>query len=81
MKYKILDFYADWCQPCKMMKPMMDELEREYDVQKIDIDSEQSLTEKYGVMSIPTLVILGDGKELHRLQGVQSKKDIVKLLQ
>lgn len=81
MSIKILYYSAPWCQPCRMFGPIMDEVAKEYNVKKINIDEDNILTEKYGVMSIPTLVILKDGKEFKRLQGVQSKKDIVSLLQ
>lgn len=72
---KILDFYADWCPPCKMMEPVIEELAQEgYNIEKINIDTNQALAETYGVMSIPTFVIENDSKEIKRFTGVTPKE-------
>jgi thioredoxin 1 len=79
----VLDFWAEWCQPCKQMAPIIDQLEKEYpDVvfKKIDIDKEPEVTEKAGVMSVPTLVIEKDGEEVGRLVGNVGREKIVALL-
>jgi thioredoxin 1 len=73
----LVDFWADWCGPCRMLAPMIDQLADEYDgrvvVGKVNVDDEPELAQKYGVMSIPNIVILKDGKEVDRLVGVQPK--------
>lgn len=80
MALQLLDFYADWCGPCVVMNPVIEELERELkgnvEIKKIDVDQDQDEASKYGVMSIPTYLILKDGKEVERFVGVQSKEVI-----
>lgn len=80
---EILDFYADWCGPCQMMKPTMEEFEKthpEIKVTAINIDEQEELAEKYGVSSIPCIVVLKDGEEVNRAVGVQSLKKLEKLV-
>lgn len=79
---EILDFYADWCGPCQMMKPTMVEFEKahpEIKVTAINIDDDEAMAEKYGVSSIPCLVVLKDGEEVGRAVGVLSMKKMEKL--
>ena len=80
MSIQFIDFYADWCGPCVAMKPVLEELEKELadevEIKKIDVDEKQDEASKYGVMSIPTYLILEDGKEVHRFVGVTSKEVI-----
>lgn len=82
---KLLDLWASWCGPCKVMAPVIEELEKELagkvEVIKINVDEKPAEAQKYGVMSIPTYIILKDGKEIGRKIGVTSKSDLVKLLQ
>ena len=77
---KVLDFYADWCGPCQMLKPVLEQVEKEHpevEFEAINIDEQQELAEKYEVMSIPTLVILNDDGEIHEtLVGVKSRTEI-----
>ena len=73
----MVDFYADWCGPCRVMAPVIDELAAELAgkvlVGKVDVDANQQLAERYQVMSIPTLVVFRGGQVVERLSGVQSK--------
>ncbi|MDI9502796.1 MAG: thioredoxin [Tissierellia bacterium] len=73
----IVDFWATWCAPCRMMSPIMDELAKEAPddvlIAKVNVDQEQQLAQEHRVMSIPTLIIYKDGKELDRIVGVTSK--------
>jgi thioredoxin 1 len=83
-KIKLLDFWAVWCGPCKIMNPILDELEKQFpDVEfvKIDVDKEVEFSGRYGVMSIPTFVVEKDGVEVGRKIGVVPKQELVKLLQ
>lgn len=80
----LIDFWATWCGPCRMMAPVVEEIansmETSLKVGKINIDENPELAEKYGVMSIPTFIVLKEGKETGRTVGVQSKEEIVKLI-
>ena len=79
-KTTIVDFYADWCTPCKMMSPIIDNIAEETDninVGKLDIDEEENIAIKYNVMSIPTIIIFKDGKEIKRFVGVTNKEVIL----
>lgn len=73
----LVDFYADWCGPCRVMAPVIDELAAELAgkvlVGKVDVDANQQLAERYQVMSIPTLVVFKGGQVVDRLSGVQPK--------
>lgn len=80
----LLDFWATWCGPCGMMSPIVDNIAETMNtsikVGKVNIDECPELAAKYDVMSIPTFVVLKEGKETGRTVGVQSKEDIVNLL-
>lgn len=82
-KTVLIDFYADWCGPCKMLAPVVEEIANENDsikVAKINVDDEQDLAGKYGVMSIPTLVVIKNGQEVNRSVGLISKSEVISLL-
>ena len=74
----IIDFYADWCGPCRMMNPVVEELAKELagtaQVVKVNVDEAPDVASRFGVQSIPTFVVLRDGKAKQQLVGVQSKQ-------
>ena len=79
----LIDFYADWCGPCKMLAPLVEQVAAEssdYDVYKLNVDEAPELAVKYGVMSIPTLIVFKGGEAAARSVGVQSKQNILKML-
>jgi thioredoxin 1 len=78
---QLLDFYADWCGPCKVMAPIFKEIESQYagkiEFKSVDVEADGDTAAKYGVMSIPTFVLVKDGKEIDRKVGAMPK-DILK---
>ena len=79
----LLDFYADWCGPCRMVSPIVDEIAEERDdiaVGKINVDDEPELANMFGVFSIPTLVVLKNGEVANKSVGALPKDDILPLL-
>lgn len=83
-KTVLLDFYADWCGPCRMVSPIVDEIAEEnpqYLVGKINVDEQQELAQNFGVASIPTLVVMKDGEVVHQSSGARPKNAILSLLE
>ena len=82
---KVIDFYADWCGPCHMMEPIIKELEEELEgkveFEQVDVDAEQEKAQEYGVMSIPTFVIIKNGKEVDRIVGARGKSQFKQLIE
>ena len=79
----LLDFFAAWCGPCRMIGPVIDEIAEENEdivVGKIDVDKESDLASRFQVYSIPTLVVMKDGKVLSQETGARSKDQILKML-
>lgn len=78
-KKTIVDFYATWCGPCKMLGPIFEEVSKESDIQfiKVDIDNHEDLCREYKVMSVPTLILFENGKELKRNIGFISKEKLI----
>lgn len=80
----LIDFWASWCGPCRMMSPVVDqiaeEMQDEVKVCKINIDEEENLAVKYNVMSIPTFIVFKEGREAGRSVGVQDKEEIKAML-
>ncbi len=81
----MVDFYADWCGPCKMAAPIIEGMAEEYDgkalVAKVDVDAENALAGQFGVMSIPTVIVFKNGKEVKRQIGFAGKPGYVALLE
>jgi len=80
----LIDFYADWCVPCRLISSTLKEIANEKEdvkVVRIDVDNEQVLATKYQIMSLPTLVVIKNGEEINRIVGVQSKEQILSALQ
>ncbi len=80
----LVDFYADWCGPCKMLAPILEGIEAEMDnlkVVKVDVDASQGLAQQYGVMSIPTVYLFDGGMKAGKFVGVKSKEDIMNFIQ
>ena len=79
----LVDFYADWCGPCKMIAPIIEEIANErtdITVGKVNVDNDAEIAIKYGVSSIPTLIVFKDGKETDRVVGIRQKGDILAML-
>lgn len=79
----LVDFYADWCGPCKMLSPIIDQVANENEdikVCRINIDNEESLAVQYGIMSIPTLLVFKSGEVTNQTIGVVSKSEILEML-
>ena len=79
----LVDFYADWCGPCKMLSPIVDQIAAEssdYDVYKLNVDEAPEIAAKYGVMSIPTLIVFKGGQVAGKTIGLQSKQTILNML-
>ncbi len=80
----LVDFYADWCGPCRMMAPVLDEVDAEYGdkltVAKVDVDANQRVAAKFQITSIPTLIVLKDGQEVARSVGMKDKAAIKQML-
>ena len=79
----LVDFYADWCGPCQMLSPIVDEVAEERDdikVGKINVDEQMELAQKYGVMTIPTLLVIKNGEIANKHIGALSKSGVIELL-
>lgn len=82
-KIVLLDFYADWCGPCRMVSPIVDEIAEEnpqYMVGKVNVDEEQRLAALFGISSIPALVVIKDGKIINQSVGARPKEQILEML-
>lgn len=80
----LIDFYADWCGPCRMVSPIVDEIASEhpeYLVAKVNVDEEDALAAKFGVTSIPTLVVMKGGRVISQSAGYRPKAQILSLLE
>lgn len=84
-KVVLVDFYADWCGPCKMMAPVVEEISEELKdkvkVCKVNVDENQNLASQYGIMSIPTLIFIKNGKLEKTLVGLRDKQELVSIIE
>ena len=83
-KIILLDFYADWCGPCRVVSPIVDEIAKENPqclVGKINVDNEPELAQEFGVSSIPVLVVMKDGKIVNQSVGAKSKQQILAMIE
>ena len=82
-KTVLLDFWAPWCAPCRMLAPVVEEIASEradIKVEKINIDEQSELANKFGIMSIPTLVVMKNGEIIQQVSGVRPKNAILEML-
>ncbi len=80
----LVDFWAEWCGPCKMIAPVIEEVAKDYAgkvaVAKFNVDENKTIPSNFGIVSIPTLIIFKDGKEVERIVGFRTKKELQSLL-
>ncbi|MBQ3142763.1 MAG: thioredoxin [Bacilli bacterium] len=73
----LVDFYADWCGPCKMLAPILEELDGDIDILKVNVDHHPDLAQEFKIMSIPTIIYFKDGNMVKRVTGFQSKEAFI----
>ncbi|MGL5978291.1 MAG: thioredoxin [Erysipelotrichaceae bacterium] len=80
----LVDFYADWCGPCKMIAPVLEELQGEFEgratIVKVNVDNDGEIAQRFGVMSIPTLILFKDGQLVKQVVGFQPKPQLAALI-
>ncbi len=83
-KVVLIDFFATWCGPCRMLGPILenvqDELQGKAEIYKVDIDECEDIARQFGIMSVPTMIVFKDGKEVDKMVGLRQKDQIVNLL-
>ena len=76
----LVDFYATWCGPCKAQSEVLKGLETDYKIYSVNVDNNHNLTKKYGILSIPTILIFNNGELIEKKIGFTSKEDLLKIL-
>ena len=77
----LVDFYAEWCGPCKMLGPILEEIEDKINIIKVDIDKFQELTLKYRIMSVPTLIFFKDGGKVEEVVGFHDEEELLEIIE
>ncbi len=81
----LVDFYADWCGPCKMLAPVLDqvaaEIEEGVSIVKINVDNAQNVSSRFGITSIPTLLLFKNGKMVGQMKGLRRKEEVISFIQ
>jgi len=78
--FVFVDFYASWCGPCRMLAPIMEDISLNNVVYKMNVDDEEEIAAKYGIMSIPCVILFKDGKEFSRSIGLKPKEEILNMI-
>ncbi len=76
----LVDFYAEWCGPCKMMMPVLENIQDKIDIIKVNVDEHENLASEYRVMSIPTLIFFKDGEILNELVGFTPEEELLEII-
>lgn len=76
----LVDFYAEWCGPCKMLMPILEELDKKINIIKVNVDEHEDLAREYGIMSIPTLIFFKDGDIKKEIVGFKSKEELENII-
>ena len=78
----LVDFYADWCGPCRMLSPILDEVMEEESIKlvKVNVDNHEDIAKRYGVMSIPTIILFKNKEEVNKNIGLLSKEELIEFL-
>lgn len=78
----LVDFYADWCGPCRMLSPILDEVVEEEKIKlvKVNVDNHEDIAKRYGIMSIPTIILFKNGEEVNKNIGLLSKEELIEFL-
>ena len=81
----LVDFFATWCGPCRMLTPILEEVdkaaENRFEVVKVDVDESYDVAKKYGIMSVPTLILFINGEEIEKIVGLRQKTDILDMVE
>lgn len=81
-KTVLVDFFATWCGPCRMLSPILEQVASETDAEilKVDIDENMDLARKFGIMSVPTMILFKNGEEVNRMTGLRQKAQILSMI-